>query len=75
MWREGPRPYLGMVHLPFGLGEAFGPQKQGHFAGLAVGRHWVLLLSQEQSLGDKQDGQRCDETQAGKVLPNILRDK
>ena len=35
-----------------------------------------FLLSQEQSLGDdKQDGQRCDETQAGKVLPNILRDK
>jgi hypothetical protein len=25
---------------------AFGPQKQGHFAGLAVGRYWVLLLSQ-----------------------------
>jgi hypothetical protein len=34
-----------------------------------------LLLSQEQSLGDKQDGQRCDETQAGKVLPYILGDK
>ena len=51
MWREGPRPYLGMVHLPFGLGEAFGPQKQGHFAGLAVGRHWVLFAITRAKLG------------------------
>jgi len=33
----GGEPYLGMVHLPFGYLDAFGPQKPGHFAaGLAV---------------------------------------
>jgi hypothetical protein len=51
------------VHLPLCPGGFWSTKVRQSFAGLAICPcYWALLLSQEESfLGDKQDGERCEE--------------